>query len=288
MMADHLCVVCDSGMRAGLAPWHFTCSSCGYEGTTLAPRINEHAAYGTLNEAAREAGLKDIRAENFRVILRAIRGLAGAGGKTLLDVGSAHGWFLQAAAPSFLVTGIEPDEEVAARARQGGHAIRTGFFPDVLNQDERFDVIVFNDVIEHIPAIGAAMDACAAHLGRDGLLVLNLPSSKGFFYRLSKFLARLGWRDPFERMWQKDLPSPHVHYFSPDNLLKLAQCRHFQLAATFELPSVRAKGLLARMRWAGTLSGVRLWTQYICILAALPFIRLFRSDIHVAIFRHRA
>lgn len=284
-MADHLCVVCDSRMRAGLASWHFICASCGYEGTTLAPRINDQAAYGMLNEAAREQGLKDLRAENFRVILQAIRRLVDPVNKSLLDVGSAHGWFLQAAAPSFVVTGIEPDEEVAARARLGGHAIRTGFFPEVLNEHERFDVIVFNDVIEHIPAVGAAMDACIAHLNRDGLLVLNLPSSVGFFYRLAKVLARLGWRHPFERMWQKDLPSPHVHYFSPGNLLKLARDRRFQLMATFELPSVRARGLLARMRWAGTLSGVGLWVQYVCILAALPFIRLFRSDIHVAIFR---
>jgi SAM-dependent methyltransferase len=274
-------------MRAGLAAWHFICAACGYEGTTLAPRINDHAAHGAIKEADREAGLKSIRGENFRVILRAIARFVPAGDKTLLDVGSAHGWFLREAARLFTATGIEPDEAVAAKARRDGHVVRAGFFPSALHGDEKFDVIVFNDVIEHIPAIAEAMDACAAHLHRDGVLVLNLPSSTGFFYRLSKVLARLGWPMPFERLWQKDLPSPHVHYFSLANLVRLARDRRFDLLTTFELPSVRAKGLLERMRWTGTLGGVGLWAQYLCILGALPLIRLFRSDINVAIFRCR-
>jgi 2-polyprenyl-3-methyl-5-hydroxy-6-metoxy-1,4-benzoquinol methylase len=282
---EQLCVVCASAMKDGLAPWHFICVSCGYEGTTLKPRINEPAAYAVLKEADREAGLKNMRVENFRVIVRAIRRLAQPGQKTLLDVGSAHGWFLQEAASLFTVTGIEPDQEVAARSRQGGHLVRTGFFPSVLIEHERFDVIVLNDVIEHIPAVNAAVAACIAHLNDDGLLVLNLPSSAGFFYRLSKILARVGWRQPFERMWQKDLPSPHVHYFSPLNLIRLAQDQRLKLLTTFELPSIQAQGLLERMRWAGDLRGMRLWAQYLCVLCVLPVIHWFKSDIQVAIFR---
>lgn len=282
---EYHCVVCASAMKGGLASWHFVCSSCGYEGTTLQPRINDYEAYGAFSETDREAGLKDMRAENFRVILQAITRFVNPANKKLLDVGSAHGWFLKEAAPLFAVAGIEPDEVVAERARQGGNSIRTGYFPSVLDDDEKFDVIVFNDVIEHIPEIAAAMDACIAHLNHDGLLVLNLPSSTGFFYRLAKFLARLGWRKPFERMWQKDLPSPHVHYFSLPNLIRLVQDRRFGLLTAFELPSIKAKGLLARMRWAGNLRGVGLWAQYICILCALPVLRMFRSDINVAIFR---
>jgi len=281
------CIVCESDMRAGLAAWHFMCAACGYEGTTLAPRINDHAAHSAVKEADREAGLKSLRGENFRVILTAIARLVRPGDKSLLDVGSAHGWFLREAAPLFTATGIEPDEAVAAKSRLGGLAVRAGYFPSALDGDEKFDVIVFNDVIEHIPAIAEAMDACAAHLHHDGVLVLNLPSSTGFFYRLSKLLARLGWPTPFERLWQKDLPSPHVHYFSLDNLVRLARDRRFDLLTTFELPSVRAKGLLERMRWTGKLGGVSLWAQYLCILGALPLIRLFGSDINVAIFRRR-
>ena len=230
---EQLCVVCASAMKDGLAPWHFICVSCGYEGTTLKPRINEPAAYAVLKEADREAGLKNMRVENFRVIVRAIRRLAQPGQKTLLDVGSAHGWFLQEAASLFTVTGIEPDQEVAARSRQGGHLVRTGFFPSVLIEHERFDVIVFNDVIEHIPAVNAAVAACIAHLNDDGLLVLNLPSSAGFFYRLSKILElpsiqaqglleRVRWAGDLRgmRLWAQYLcvlcVLPVIHWFKSD------------------------------------------------------------------------
>lgn len=89
-----------------------------------------------------------------------------------------------------------------------GLPVRPGYFPDALTPDESFDAIVFNDVIEHIPDIASALDACNARLSENGLLVLNLPNSRGFFYRLSKIFARLGWRNPFNRLWQKDLPSP--------------------------------------------------------------------------------
>lgn len=57
--------------------------------------------------------------------------------------------------------------------------VRAGYFPDTLQQNEAFDVIVVNDVIDHIPKIGDALSACVARLNPEGLLVLNLPTSMG-------------------------------------------------------------------------------------------------------------
>src|SRR5690606_11668960 len=95
------------------------------------------------------------------------------------------------------------------------------YFPDALAPGERFDAIVFNDVIEHIPDIGRALAACRERLAPGGMLLLNLPSSSGVFYRASKLLRRLGVAGHFERMWQKGLPSPHLHYVDPTNLARL-------------------------------------------------------------------
>jgi SAM-dependent methyltransferase len=270
----------------GLAAWHASCRACGYESGALQGAINA-APEGTLDEAQREAGLKALRQENFHVVVDIARRHAQPGARRLLDVGSAHGWFLETASDRFDVLGIEPDEAVGRRTAARGLPVREGYFPDVLQAGETFDVIVFNDVIEHIPDIASALDACHERLNPGGILILNLPSSKGFFYRLSKLFARCGWRGPFDRLWQKDLPSPHVHYFAPDNLERFVRRHGFVQVHAQELPSLRAKGLLQRMRCTGAMSGPSLYLQYLAVLCVIPLLRVFPSDIIIGVFRKR-
>jgi hypothetical protein len=52
-----------------------------------------------------------------------------------------------------------------------------------------------------------------------------------------------------------------------------------------ELPSLRANGLLERIRCAGNISGPSLYLQYAAVLCAIPLLRLFPSDIIVSVFR---
>jgi len=279
------CIVCGTPQAAGLAGWHASCHECGYESAALLVAINAQPAGAQVDEDERELGLKALRQENFRDIVGIARRLVRPEASRLLDVGCAHGWFLETARERFDVLGIEPDAIVGGRTAARGLPVRAGYFPDALQPGETFDVIVFNDVIEHIPDIRAALDACHARLNQDGLLILNLPNSAGFFYRLSKVFAKIGWRSPFERLWQKDLPSPHVHYFRPANLERLVTKHGFQRVHSGELPSLRANGLLERIRCAGNISGPALYLQYAAVLCTIPLLRLFPSDIIVSVFR---
>lgn len=281
-----VCLVCSADTRRGLSEWHSSCTRCGYEAAALTVAINEEQAHSTIDEAQREASLKALRMENFATIVGWAREQA-PGARTLLDVGSAHGWFLDAAAPYFQVAGVEPDAEVGGKSIARGLPVRLGYFPDALGPDERFDIIVFNDVIEHIPSIRAALQACRERLTPGGTLILNLPNSRGLFYRLSKLFAAVGLRGPFERMWQKDMPSPHVHYFNPKNLTKLLESAGFELRFSSELAAIKAEGLYERIAYAGQGSKLKLWAQYLAILGALPVLKLFPSDIIVCIYRKR-
>jgi 2-polyprenyl-3-methyl-5-hydroxy-6-metoxy-1,4-benzoquinol methylase len=279
------CIVCGTPQAAGLTGWHASCHACGYESAALQGAINEPRTGASVDEDERELGLKALRQENFRDIVELARRLARPGASRLLDVGCAHGWFLETARERFEVLGIEPDAVVGGRTAARGLPVRQGYFPDALEAGETFDIIVFNDVIEHIPDIRSALDACQARLREGGLLILNLPNSAGFFYRLSKMFAKVGWRSPFERLWQKDLPSPHVHYFRPANLEQLVHKHGFERVHAGELPSLRANGLLERIRCAGNISGPSLYLQYAAVLCAIPLLRLFPSDIIVSVFR---
>lgn len=281
------CIVCGSLTSHGLAPWHSTCRSCHYERADLAPQINDQAAHALLNERDREAALRALRVENFLAIVEAAIRFAPPGAKSLLDVGSAHGWFLEAAREHFNVLGVEPDATLEKQATARGLPVRPGYFPDALKDGETFDVIVFNDVFEHIPDIHAALSACRERLSAGGLLILNLPSSRGFFYKVAKAMARLGMRGPFDRLWQKGLPSPHVHYFNHRNLSRLVSAAGFYPVHFFELPALRMRGLMQRLRFVGKVNLLALYAQYVAVACAIPILRMFPSDAIVCMFRKR-
>lgn len=281
------CIVCGTQQHPGLAAWHAQCAACDYESAALQVAINAEADGAPVDEAAREVALKGLRQENFRVIHALARRYARGDARRLLDVGCAHGWFLDTARTDFDVLGIEPDVVIGERTAARGLPVRQGYFPDALHAGETFDVIVFNDVIEHIPNIQAALDACRARLNEGGLLILNLPNGAGFFYRLSKLFARGGWAGPFDRMWQKSMPSPHVHYFRPGNLARLVGTHGFERVHSQALPALRAKGLFERMRYAGNIAGPALYLQFAAVLCTVPLLRILPSDIVVGVFRKR-
>lgn len=219
-MLKEICPACKSKLSNGYYPWHLLCKICNYEKANLQPTINLYSAHQLINEGARETGLRDLRISNFKKLLTSIKSLKPNGGR-LIDVGCAHGWFLETVINDFDILGLEPDKNVFDATSRRGLPVRMGYFPDALNESEKFDVIVFNDVIEHIPDIENTLASCHQRLNEDGLLVLNLPSSNGIFYRLSKIFCYFGYSNFFERLWQKDLPSPHLHYFNLANLIFL-------------------------------------------------------------------
>ncbi|MBC5764752.1 class I SAM-dependent methyltransferase [Ramlibacter albus] len=286
MTPRETCCCCDAPPQTGLAPWHLVCPTCGYERAHLEPAINVGSAHDELDEAQRDTGLRALRDQNFRQLLdRLVPQLPG---KRLLDVGAAHGWFVQRAAERGLqAEGIEPDEAVCAQAQRNGAPLRPGFFPQALREGERFDAIAFNDVFEHIPDAAGILRACHERLEQGGLLVVNLPSSRGVFYRTSKLLQRLGLPGSFERMWQKGLPSPHVHYFDAANLSRLGARHGFEAIDTFHLPSVRVRGLYSRIasvrsgRWKAPI-------VWLGVVLAYPLLAVLPADIDVVVFRRVA
>lgn len=284
-MSLEYCPVCHGELAADIKPWHLVCKECHYEGSKLEPRIVERAASGDLDEVAREHALLALRQRNFKVIAHEISRLVprneGAVRPRLLDVGCAHGWFMQACEESFDVLGIEPDEAVAIAASKRVGPIRQGFFPDILSSNEKFDVIVFNDVLEHIPDIVSTLRACNKHLSAGGLLVINAPCRLGAIYRFSKLLARSGWSRSFDRMWQLGFPSPHVHYLDTQTVGQLAKAANFEMVKRSKLPSVASEGLYSRIRYSNEISRFKAVLIALAVLLSIPVLRLLPSDIEV-------
>lgn len=277
------CPGCHGSMTRGLQVWHRICQ-CGYEGSTLTVDIDVDGGREVVDEVMREEGLGPLRQRNFQTLVSDLtqRVKAADGNRPrMLDVGCAHGWFLDAAQPQFDVSGIEPDARIAAIAVEKGFAVRKGFFPDVLESDERFDVIVFNDVLEHIPDIDSALRACARHLSPGGWVVVNAPARTGVLYRISKAMARAGMPASFDRMWQKGFPSPHVHYLDDASMSGIAGNTGLRVAATRSLPSMTTRGLYARIRTDRNVSFAKAVAVAAVLTLANPLLRLMPADIKV-------
>jgi SAM-dependent methyltransferase len=240
----------------------------------------------SVDEVAREHGLEDIRKQSFREVVGQIRSNLSDGQASLLDVGCAHGWFLDTArAHGLSAQGIEPSAEVASAATARGHDVLIGLFPNDLPDKSLFNVISFNDVFEHIPDATATLRHIHTHLADSGLLVLSIPTNKGFFYRLSKIFHSLGIKKPFERMWQKDFPSPHLYYFNADVLKSMTSRAGFTLTYEGSLPSLRIKGLWSRLRYDRSASLLFNVLTYGAIFLASPILSRVHPDIDLLIFR---
>ncbi|MDQ8043164.1 MAG: class I SAM-dependent methyltransferase [Solirubrobacteraceae bacterium] len=287
-LAGRPCLVCAAPVRLRVAAWTAQCPSCGTWRSDLEPEIESASLHRAIDTGARSEGLRELRERNNRRILDEIAALQPLEGKRLIDVGSAHGWFLEAAATRGLdAAGIEPEDAIAEHARAAGHRVRSGYFPAVLEPGEQADVITFNDVLEHIPDVDETLRACAQTLRPGGVLSINIPSATGLGYRVATLLGRLGVKGPYERFWQYGLPSPHAHYFTPEALATLVRRHGLILRRTVPLSSVQRRGLWARLHTIERPS-VRSVIAFVGLWVAAPILdRPANSDI-VLVLAQRA
>lgn len=277
------CPACGGEFRRHRHVWLFRCRACGLLRGDLPVAIPEAAEERGVDEARRESGLGGLRQANNARLLARLAQLCRPPTR-LLDVGSGPGFLLsQATEKGFAAEGIEPDGNTVEAARRSGVQVRQGYFPAVLDAEERFDIIVFNDVLEHIADLDAALAASAAHLEPGGLLCLNCPSRHGLFFKVASLLDRLGVQAPYDRLWQRGLPSPHLWYFTPIDLARAAARHGLRLAEELRLETVQVKGLWARIRCVAEAPLPLALAAYAFAAASWPIARLAPPDA-VAVF----
>ena len=268
-----LCQVCGADMRP-LKPWLYRCGECAFYASTLCP-----------GEGTGIPGLEELRRRNFEVILDRLEKIRPMDGVRILEIGSAWGWFLEAAKRrGAVVRGIEPDVLNAQLTREKGFDVEIGFFPVALRHRGPYDVIVFNDVFEHLPQPSSVVRDAENLLVDSGLIIFNLPSSDGVFFKLATALDHFGLSTWLERLWQKGLPSPHISYFNRKNLKKLIENQtNMQFLSEFSLQSVSRKGLSARI--GASMRFVTAIIVYIVIWIISFVLPLLPYDIHVSVFQ---
>jgi 2-polyprenyl-3-methyl-5-hydroxy-6-metoxy-1,4-benzoquinol methylase len=103
---------------------------------------------------------------------------------SLLDVGCASGAFgrlLKASRPDLEVWGVEPVEPVAVEARTVLDHVVVGTYPDAMPSLGRtFDVVVFNDVLEHLVDPWAALRATHPLVADGGVAIASVPNVRNW------------------------------------------------------------------------------------------------------------
>lgn len=168
--------------------------------------------------------------EGLRTHQAVMRLLARVNAVSLLDVGCAGGTKAEAYArvlgiPLDRVKGIEPQENYAAEARKRFEVyqvdIEKGPFP---MPDEAFDLIVCNQVLEHLKNIFRPLSEMDRIVKTGGFLLIGVPNLAGLYNR---FLLMLG-RQPLAIA----IDGPHIRGFAHGAFLGfLKQNKNFEVVA---------------------------------------------------------
>lgn len=141
--------------------------------------------------------------------------------RTILDVGCAKGDFgknLKAIKPEIRVWGIEPFEAAASEARKKLDYVVTSVFQDDMQELKgiKFDVIVFNDVLEHLVNPDKALNTCRQYLSNNGCIVSSIPNIL-FFPMVLEIFKTQDWR-------YRDhgtLDNTHLRFFTKKSIVRL-------------------------------------------------------------------
>lgn len=165
--------------------------------------------------------------------------LVPTGTTSLLDVGCGEGAFLDACRrhrPDLRVSGIEAVARPAHRARERGLDVTIGSFPADLPPSERFDCIVFNDVLEHLVDPWAALVVARQRLGDDGCIVASIPNIRNL-----ETLVALVRRGRWDYVDAGVLDRTHLRFFTRSSILALFE------GAGYEVVTIRG-GMPLRSR----------------------------------------
>lgn len=156
------------------------------------------------------AGSEEILSNEFRQTLKFIRGLVGPGHKRLLEIGSAHGFFLSEAHKDFDCIGLEFSESAAAIAKSRGlNVLQGAATADRIEALGRFDVIVMLDTIEHLPNPREVIEASSRQLDREGILVFTTGDFGSLYAKTSG------------SKWRLMTPPQHLFFFTEKSVRAL-------------------------------------------------------------------
>ncbi len=162
--------------------------------------------------------------------------------KTLLDVGCSSGAFGSLVKETFgaEVWGVDPSSCVSTITHQVlDHFINNYFSDDLPLPKKHFDVITFNDSLEHFPDPVPPLETCRSLLKPGGVIVASLPNVR-HIDNLRHLLFEMDWK--YEDMGIRD--RTHLRFFTKKSIERTFEETGYQVLSI--------KGINRRYWWWGS------------------------------------
>ncbi len=151
---------------------------------------------------------KPVLQRNFRRRIAQLRRLVPCG--RLLEIGAAHGYFLELAGAHWDAHGLEICRDAAEAARAEGLDVRCADFLALPDEPEAYDLICLWDTLEHLAHPVRYLEKAGRWLRPGGCLALTTGD-------VASLVSRL--RGP---RWRLIHPPTHLYYFSAATLRRAA------------------------------------------------------------------
>lgn len=139
---------------------------------------------------------------------------------SILEVGAGFGTFceeMQSRSVFSRIVAVEPTPGLAETCRSKNiETIEKPIEEINLAENEKFDVVVNFEVIEHLFSPKDFIEKCTSLLKKDGLFVVTCPNGKGFDIQTLGTVS-------------KTIDHEHVNYFNPDSLSQLLENCGFEI-----------------------------------------------------------
>jgi SAM-dependent methyltransferase len=112
------------------------------------------------------------------ILRRVVDACGGRAGGTVLDIGCGVGATLGAFHPGYRAVGFDPSPDAIelGLAKHPGIDLRVGGVAEAAGFAGEADVVLLNDVIEHVPDDRALLEPLAARLRPGSLLIVTVPA----------------------------------------------------------------------------------------------------------------
>lgn len=135
---------------------------------------------------------------------------------TIIEIGAGAGGIL-----SFLkdqgnkVLGVDYAKQYIEYGKDKGVDLNFGSIDKIIESDIKADIVIYSDVIEHIPSINSELQKVKKIMKSNGLLYLKVPSIKNLKNYHNDFLMQL--------------QNAHIYYFSLASLTNILNINGFEL-----------------------------------------------------------
>ena len=147
--------------------------------------------------------------------------------KTVLEIGCAEGSFKRLLSADSEYWGVEYNSHVASIAKGKLHKVLVGEYTDIEEQlpNDYFDLIICNDVIEHMPDESAFLRSIKTKMNSQSTIIISLPNVR-YIKNIYELLIKKDWQYRDAGI----LDRTHLRFFTNKSIKHTMQSAGFRVS----------------------------------------------------------